>query len=147
MKGGEKSMESTERAIQLQFDVLVKRVIDRTTKDYNKSMKRRAKKAISFSELSESELNNIYVRDIYDECSAYFEIEGVGEVKVNDERLIKALNQLPERKRAIILMFYFLEIPDAEIAKHLSVARNTSFRNRKSSLEKMREILMKEEKF
>jgi DNA-directed RNA polymerase specialized sigma24 family protein len=41
-------------------------------------------------------------------------------------------------------MHYFLNISDAEIAEHLNIARNTSYRNRMKSLNEMRKILEEE---
>ena len=42
---------SFQTAIRLQFDCLVKRVIDTTVKDYQRELSRRATHEIAFSEL------------------------------------------------------------------------------------------------
>ena len=44
---------SFETAIQLQFDTLMKKVIDRLVKDYEKELKRHSKNETLFSELPE----------------------------------------------------------------------------------------------
>ena len=46
---------SFQTAIRLQFDCLVKRVIDTTVKDYQRELSRRATHEIAFSELPEQE--------------------------------------------------------------------------------------------
>ena len=51
------------------------------------------------------------------------------------------LNALPERKRDIILLSYFLDMSDAEIGELLNVVRTTVFRHRKSALEKIKQYL------
>ena len=50
---------SFQTAIRLQFDCLVKRVIDTTVKDYQRELSRRATHEIAFSELPEQELNHV----------------------------------------------------------------------------------------
>lgn len=50
-------------------------------------------------------------------------------------------NALPERKRDIILLSYFLDMSDAEIAELLNVVRTTVFRHRKSALAKIKQYL------
>ena len=49
---------SFQTAIRLQFDCLVKRVIDTTVKDYQRELSRRATHEIAFSELPEQELKS-----------------------------------------------------------------------------------------
>lgn len=56
-KGGvEMKPSSFETAIQLQFDTLMKKVIDRLVKDYEKELKRHSKNETLFSELPEIEV-------------------------------------------------------------------------------------------
>ena len=55
--------------------------------------------------------------------------------------LPKPLNALPERKRDIILLSYFLDMSDAEIGELLNVVRTTVFRHRKSALAKIKQYL------
>ena len=60
---------------------------------------------------------------------------------VKNELLAEALNALPERKRDIILLSYFLDMSDAEIGELLNVVRTTVFRHRKSALAKIKQYL------
>lgn len=134
---------SFQTAIRLQFDCLVKRVIDTTVKDYQRELSRRAAHEIAFSELPELEVNRMGTVDEYDADYTCFEVLGT-KVKVNNDQLAEALKQLPEKKLDILLMFYFLEMSDAEIADLLQVDRSTSFRNRRKSLEEIKKILQEE---
>ena len=139
--GGEIMKPSSfETAIRLQFDCLAKRVVDTTIKDYNREMGRRANHEVTFSELSDLELNCMGTLDEYEVEHTCFEVIGM-KVKVENEQLAKALKNLSDKKRDIILMFYFLEMSDAEIADLLQIGRNTSFRNRKSSLEEIKKMI------
>ena len=60
------------------------------------------------------------------------------DVLVKNELLAEALNALPERKRDIVLLSYFLDMSDAEIGELLNVVRTTVFRHRKSALAKIK---------
>ena len=53
------------------------------------------------------------------------------DVLVKNELLAEVLNALPERKRDIVLLSYFLDMSDAEIGELLNVVRTTVFRHRK----------------
>ena len=74
--------------------------------------------------------------------SDYFRFQVSGfDVLVKNELLAEALNALPERKRDIILLSYFLDMSDAEIGELLNVVRTTVFRHRKSALAKIKQYL------
>ena len=63
--------------------------------------------------------------------SDYFRFQVSGfDVLVKNELLAEALNALPERKRDIILLSYFLDMSDAEIGELLNVVRTTVFRHK-----------------
>ncbi len=104
---------SFENAIRLQFDCLARKVIGRTVKNYNKELARRAKHEISFCEIPELELNQLGVSDEYPIEFTSFDVFGT-EVRVYDEKLCEAIKKLSERRRNVVLMFYFLELPDAK---------------------------------
>lgn len=67
---------SFQTAIRLQFDCLVKRVIDTTVKDYQRELSRRAAHEIAFSELPEQEMNHMGTVDEYDADYTCFEVRG-----------------------------------------------------------------------
>ena len=87
---------------------------------------------------------NLAIEDDYGLETTVFEVNGE-QVPVDGEELCNALNQLSERYRNILLMRYFLEMSDIEIAELLNITDRTSLRNRKSALQQMKEILGKEE--
>ena len=134
---------SFENAIRLQFDCLVRKVIGRTVKNYNKELARRAKHEISFCEIPELELCQLGVTDEYSIEFTSFDVFGT-EVRVYDEKLCEAIKKLSERRRNVVLMFYFLELPDAEIAEILDISRNSVYRNRMCSLKLIRDMYEEE---
>jgi len=140
-KGGEiMKITSVQKAIQLQFDTLARKVIDCTVKDYEREIGRRAKHELTFSDLSESEVNCIGNLDVYFSDFTSFKI--LDEIiYVSDDRLCDSLKRLSERKRDIILMYYFLDITDEEISNLLQVSRSTVTRNRGNALNKIKELI------
>lgn len=62
-------------------------------------------------------------------------------VKVFNESLSNALQTMKDKKVNIIIMYYFLEIPDSEIADLMGLNRSTVFRNRKKALEELKELI------
>ena len=111
---------SFEQAIQAQFDCLTKKVIKRAAMKYNRDIARRLKHEVPFSEISDLELNKAGVYDKYSSDYTAFNVLGM-EVQISDDQLSKALKCLPERKRNIILLSYFMDMSDAEIGELMNV--------------------------
>ena len=63
------------------------------------------------------------------------------EIEVLDADLVRALSMLPTDRRAIILLFYFLEMRDEEIGAKLGLSRPAVQRRRTSTLDMLRKIL------
>ena len=134
---------SFEQAIQAQFDCLTKKVIKRAEMKYKRSILRRLQHEIPFSDVSDFELNKAGVYDNYSCDYTVFNVLGV-EVQVSDDQLSKALKCLPERKRNIILLSYFMDMSDAEIGELMNVVRTTVYRHRTSTLEELRKMMEEE---
>ena len=131
---------SFEQAIQAQFDCLTKKVIKRAAMKYNRDIARRLKHEVPFSEISDLELNKAGVYDKYSSDYTAFNVLGM-EVQVSDDQLSKALKCLPERKRNIILLSYFMDMSDAEIAELYHVSRSAIYRRRSNGLKKLKTLL------
>lgn len=143
-KGGEIMKPSDfQKTVQCRFESCLKKVVRHVVKDYQQELKRRKEKEIPFCELPEIIIEELAVWDDYDTDCTIFNVCSF-DIRIFNDELAEALKQLPEKKRNILLMFYFLEMSDMEIGKLLNIDRRTSFRNRTSSLEKMKQILKKE---
>ena len=86
-------------------------------KSHRRTLAKRAAREVTFSDLSESELAQLFTTDEYESDYFRFQVSGF-DVLVKNELLAEALNALPERKRDIIL-----------------------FRHRKSALAKIKQYL------
>lgn len=133
-----------QKTIQCQFECKLKKVIKGIVKNYQKELERRKNKEIPFCELPELIVEKFAIMDDYETDYTIFNVCGLN-VKVFDDELAEALKQLPEKKRNNVLMYYFLEMSDTEIANIMKHTRGTIFKQRYSALEAMKKIL-KEEK-
>ena len=61
------------------------------------------------------------------------------DIAVRDELLAETLQELPERKRDIVLLSYFLDYTDVEIADLLKIVRRTVNDQRNKALKELRE--------
>ena len=59
-------------------------------------------------------------------------------VEIKDENLALALQMLPEDKREIVLLAYFLDMTDQEIANQLQAVRRTVQYKRANSLKEIK---------
>ena len=81
--------------------------------------------------------------DQYFQDDHVFEVLGK-QVVVTGDLLADAIAKLPDRKRDIILLTYFLGLTDREISKYLNIVHQTVSKNRIRILKELREILEKE---
>ena len=109
-------------------------------KDYQQGLKRRKDKEIPFCELPEIFVENFAVWDDYETDYTIFSVCGI-DIRVLDDELAEALKKLPERKRNTLLMYYFLEMTESEIANLQKITQSGVFRNRHHALETMKKIL------
>jgi len=94
---------------------------------------------VDFSNLNEDVLNQLYSCDGFSDTD-YFQIMGM-EVPVEDPDISDALRRLPEKKRMIILMAYFLDMTEKEIAECLDLVQSTVHYHKADSLRLLKEIL------
>lgn len=95
---------------------------------------------MSFSDLSEKELAQLYTEDKYFVSEQIFNVLGLN-VIVTDDVIAEALQSLPERKRDIILLSYFLELSDREIGDKLNMLRSTVQYQRTSTLQQLKNFM------
>ncbi len=128
---------SQMKTVRHQFDSICRKVLRDESRNYKKQLARRAEKETNLSELSEAELGQLYAMDEYPSDSTYFDVLEY-RVGVKDERLAEALATLPSTKRDVILLSYFLDMNDTEIAEKLKVVGATIHYRRTSSLKELK---------
>lgn len=122
------------------FDAYCKRVLKNEARDILDEYARLREKEDTFSDLTPQELERISILDDYPSDYEWFQA-GEYSVKVQDEQLAEALRTLANRKRDIVLLAYFLEMRDGEIAEYLRMVRSTVQYQRTSSLRELKEYL------
>jgi RNA polymerase sigma factor (sigma-70 family) len=122
------------------FDSYCKKVLKHRVYDYYRKMKRRRAREVSLSELSEHNLAKLSGTDEYFKDACRFHDLGY-DIAVSDEQIAEALNALPTDRRDIILLSYFLDMTDREIAERMDIVRRTVTYRRASTLRKLKKIM------
>ncbi|HKM01293.1 MAG TPA: sigma-70 family RNA polymerase sigma factor [Sedimentibacter sp.] len=86
------------------------------------------------------EIEQLFTEDKYFVTEQIFNVLGL-DVIVADGVIAEALESLPERKRDIILLSYFLELSDREIGDKLNMLRSTVQYQRTSTLQKLKKFM------
>ena len=128
------------KTVRHQFDSFCKKVLREESRDYERQLAHILEREITFSDLSESILSRIGVMDEYPSDHTYFDVLDY-RVAVRNNQLAKALASLPSKKRDVVLLAFFLDINDDEIAEKFNVVRTTIQRRRTSSLAELKSRL------
>ena len=129
---------SQKKTVRHQFDSFCRKVLRDEARNYAKHIAWRSDHEVSLSELSEEQVTKLYVLDEYPSEQFHFHVQGFG-VTVRNEKLADALNTLSDEKRDIVLLAYFMDMTDQEIADRLNLVRRTVQYKRTSSLEEMKQ--------
>lgn len=129
---------SIEKVIQMQFDSLAKKALRGEASDIKRQTKRRGKREVLQADLPRNvNISVVYELFIEQDC---FYVQGYP-VVVHDERLAKALMELPEEILEIVLLYFFLDMTDQEIADLFNMDRSSVNRKRNNSLIQLQKIL------
>lgn len=135
--------DSNEQRIQNQFGSFCVKVLKNEARYIQREYARRRDQEKSLDELTASELEQISSEDKYFNDEHVFEVQGLP-VVVTGDLLAEALAHLPEGKRDVILLSYFLGMSDREISERMNVVRQIISKRRLVTLKELREYLMKE---
>lgn len=124
------------------------RVIENEARNIHREINLRRRKEKTFSDLTESEMNQLSTTDTYFLNEQTFwivtkENEIIKVVVVNSD-LYDAMKRLPQDKLNIILHSYFLGKTDQEIANEAKVVQSTVCRRRQKILELLKELIAEE---
>ena len=131
---------SQKKTVRHQFDSFCRKVLREEARDYIKHIAWRSDHEVSLSELSEEQMMQLYIVDDYPSEQFHFQVQGMG-ITVKDEQLADALDSLSDEKRDIVLLAYFMDMTDQEIADALNIVRRTVQYKRTSSLKEMKQRL------
>ena len=129
-----------ELTVMHQFDRLCQLALGGEAANYYRHMEYRRNHEVIFSEMTEKELDSIFVMDEYNLDSLRFRVLGY-DIEVKDALLVEALQALTEKKRNVVLLSYFLDMTDAEIAREMKLVHSTIREHRMRSLELLKKLM------
>ena len=124
---------SFQTKIEHQFDYICMLAMKNERKNYLDYLSRLAKREVTFSDVGDYLVNQFATTDNYSTDFQIFTLNQLS-VGVESDLLSEALRDLPDKKREILLMYYFLDMSDSEIAELLKLNRSTVYRHRNSGL-------------
>lgn len=125
--------------VRRKFCVYCIKVLNGEALNYLAELERRRKQEVNFSELLWKDLNTLYCYNDYT-MTENFTVMG-RQVPVHDEWISAALEKLPAKKREIILMLYFLDMTEKEIAACLQLVQSTVHYHKSEALKLLRKIM------
>lgn len=128
---------SQKKTIRHQFDSFCKKVLREEARDYIRHINWRFSNEICLSELSEVQQADLYITDKYPSELFSFSVQG-STVTMKDEKLASAISLLSDDKRDIVLLSYFLDMTDKDIAYKLNMVRSTVQHRRVSTLKEIK---------
>lgn len=132
--------KSYEDMIRIQFDSFCRKILRDEFIDYMRNQKFRLEHEVSIADLIHGDVLNVGICDEYPSDYFYFNVKEYV-VRVENALLAKALMSLPEEKRQIVLLSYFLDMTDQKIADDLNAVRRTIQYKRTSSLKEMKRLM------
>ena len=119
------------KTIRHQFDALCRKVLREESRNIEKIRLRRLEREICFTGLSEYERNEYFFE------STYFQVMDQS-ISIKNDRLAEAIESLAKEKQQIILLSYFFDMTDQEIAEVLHSFRSTVQRKKTHSIMELR---------
>ena len=142
-----KNSKKSEQRIQNQFGAFCTRVLKNETRYIQRELGNKTIKEKSYDELSKKDLYELAAYDSYFDGEHSFDVQRK-EIVVKGDMLVAALaaalEKLPADKRNIILLSYFMEMTDREVARELDTVHQNVSKRRARMLKLMRDYLEKE---
>lgn len=131
---------SQRKTTQHQFDSFCKKVLREERRDIMRGLKRKTNNEMLFCEMSQKEIDELSTVDKYGTNMHKFITCGF-EVDIENDLLAEALSTLPAKSRDILLLAFFLDMTDLEIANILEMAKSTVQYRRSTSLSKLQKYM------
>jgi len=137
LQGGTKMSSETE--IISKFDTYIKKSLKNELRHCIRDAKRERDKVVSFSNLTKSEENTLYISEEYPSEKFEEKIETeLFDVIIRDELLYEVLKKLKPKSRNIILLKYWFEMTDYEVGQLLDMKRDAVVQHRNRTLSNLK---------
>ena len=124
-----------------QFDAYCNLVLYHEAIDYLREMQRHRDRELSFSDLSQTEMDKLYTVDRYPSDRFTFSSHGY-DLHIDNELVADAFAGLSSQEQSILILHCVLELPDQEIGRLVGMSRSAVQRRRTKSLSELRIKLM-----
>ena len=130
----------TEWQVRCAFNSFCKQVLKHEAINIYYKRRKQQSQETSFSNLTPEEESQLYIVDNYeeDEDTQIFQVAGK---EITAKLLEDALFTLPDNKRIVVFLYYFLQLSDVEIGQLLQISRSTVQYRRTSSFKLLKEFL------
>lgn len=129
-----------KKTIEHQFDCFCKTVLRNQARNIYSKNKRELEKFISLEALTQAELNELSILDVYE--SNYISFTALEyNVSVEDVLVAQANASLSKKKQDIILLSFFLEMKDIDIASLMNLANSTVHYHKENALKELRKFM------
>ena len=129
-----------KRTIEYQFDSFCKKVLREESRSIKRKMQR--EKNLTSYVIANPNQEDLFVYEKYPSDLHQFNVDQY-QFGIENEKLAKALLSLPDNKRNIILLKYFWDMTDDEIANYLKQVRTTVMRQRTRTLSTLKQKMEK----
>ena len=131
----------SEIRLYMRFDAFCKKVMACINFKLLHEEQKRRKKGCVFSDLSEDMLDQYFCAlDDYPSLSLRIDLKNI-QVSIENEMLYQALLLLPEKRLEIILLSFFEDMTDKEIAEMMLMPQSTVQYNRNAAIRYIRKIM------
>ena len=134
------TLEQFKEYQERSFDAFCKAVIRNEAIDIHRKMTTQARKEVPLSSLSQSELASLCYEDTYHPVYKVYYVQG-RPVRICDQTLAEVLQHLSPARRDVILLYYFLNYSNSDIARLLHISSPTVNNRKHAALKKLKGLL------
>jgi RNA polymerase sigma factor (sigma-70 family) len=136
-----KDPDRTQWKVRCAFNGFCKRALRHEAIDIYRENNRKWLHEKPFSDLTSQEEGQLYTYDEYFADDGAYRSFFVDGKEITAKQLADAIQRLPDEKKKAVLLYYFMDMSDQEIANLSNVPRSTVQYRRTSSMELLRRYL------
>ena len=122
------------------FDLFCRLVIRNCSYDNRRSRKRREDRFSFLEELQSGVLDLEKAEDTYVKYSRTYKVKGI-DITVVDERIGEAVQFIMPNQRAVLLLSFFKEYSDMDIARLMGISHKTVAYRKKRAMQNLKSLL------
>ena len=122
------------------FDSFCRTVIQNSSLDNLRTRKRHEERYLPLEEVKQDVWDLKKTEDTYSIYSRTYKVKGIT-IKVTDERIGEAVQFIMPNQRAVLLLSFFKEYSDMDIARLLGISHKTVAYRKKMAMRKLRLLL------